>query len=145
MIDIGLADPATAPAWRAQADALDGSIAGKTNVGALTVAAAVRQSWLDRALELVTDPHTLAPNAPLPRWTDAQLVGRAKLGPDLVASGWVLGALDTLDRTLASDDPATEISEHVRQHTVRAQVTLRRDRPDGFDSATLVDRPRSHA
>src|SRR6185312_1255575 len=65
VIDIGMADPAKSPHWRVQADVLDGSAEGKTKVGALTVAAAVRQSWLDQAVALVEDPHKLAPNAPL--------------------------------------------------------------------------------
>jgi hypothetical protein len=137
VIDIGLADPAKAPHWRVQADVLDGSAEGKTKVGALTVAAAVRQSWLDHAVALVEDPHTLAPNAPLPRWTDAQVVARAPLGPDLVLSAWAIGSLDSLDRELISDDPATTTNEHVDNRFARGQVTLRRDRSDGYDSATL--------
>jgi TonB-dependent receptor-like protein/carboxypeptidase family protein len=137
VIDIGLADPATAPRWRAQADVLDGSVAGRARLGALTVAAAVRHSWLDRAVDLVVDRRTLAPNAPLPAWSDAQLVARAPLADGLVVTGWVLGALDSLDRTLASDDPATQVDERIDQRTVRAQVTLRRDTPRGYDSATL--------
>jgi hypothetical protein len=137
VIDLGLADPATAPAWRAQADVLDGSVAGKARLGALTVAAAARQSWLDRAVDLVIDRRALAPNAPIPAWSDAQVVVRAPLSDDLVVTGWVLGALDTLDRTLASDDPATQVDEKVDQRTVRAQLTLRRDRPGGYDSATV--------
>jgi hypothetical protein len=137
VIDISLADPATAPSWRAQADVLDGSLAGKTKLGGLTIAAAIRQSWLDRAIGAVIDPQQLAPNAPLPRWTDAQLVGRAKLADDLVATGWILGALDSLDRTLASDDPATEVRENLDQRSIRAQITLRRDTERGFESATL--------
>ncbi len=137
VIDISLADPASAPRGRAQADLLDGSLAGRTRIGAVTLAAAVRQSWLDRAIGVAIDPQTLAPNAPLPRWTDAQLVARAKLRDDLVATGWILGALDSLDRTLASDDPATEVREQIDQRSVRAQVTLRRDTERGYDSATL--------
>jgi hypothetical protein len=139
VIDIGLADPANAPRWRAQADLLDGSVAGRTRIAGITIAAAARKSWLDRAIALVADPQQLAPNAPLPRWTDGQLVARAKLADDVVATGWVLGALDSLDRTLASDDPATETRQRTEQRWLRAQVTLRRDAPDGagFDSATL--------
>jgi hypothetical protein len=137
VIDIGMADPAKAPNWAVQADVLDGSVEGKTKLGALTIAAAVRQSWLDQAVALVENPHTLAPNAPLPRWTDAQVVARAPLAPDLVLSGWVLGSLDSLDRELISDDPATTTDEHVDTRSVRGQITLRRDRLDGYDSATL--------
>ncbi len=137
VIDITLADPAKTPTWRAQADPLDGSLAGKTQVGGATIAAAIRQSWLDRAIDLVADPRELAPNAPLPRWTDGQIAGRAKLGDDLVVTGWVLGSLDKLARTLPSDDPATETAQSVDQRFLRAQITLRRDRADGFDSATL--------
>ena len=137
VIDIGLADPDTAPRWRAQADVLDGSVAGKAKLGELTVAAAARHSWLDRAVDLVIDRRTLAPNAPIPAWSDAQVVVRAPLAGDLVVTGWVLGALDALDRTLASDDPATQVDEKIDQRTVRAQVTLRRDTPRGYDSATL--------
>jgi TonB dependent receptor/Carboxypeptidase regulatory-like domain/TonB-dependent Receptor Plug Domain len=137
VIDIGLADPATAPRWRAQADVLDGSVAGKTAIGGLTIAAAARQSWLDRAVDLVTDRRRLAPNAPIPVWSDGQLVIRAPLADDLVVTGWVLGSLDSLDRTLVSDDPATQVDEKTDQRTVRAQVTLRRDTPGGYDSATL--------
>ena len=87
VIDIGLADPTKAPAWRVQADVLDGSVEGKTKVGDLTIAGAVRQSWLDRAIGVIEDPHTLAPNAPLPRWTDAQIVARAPLADGSRAVG----------------------------------------------------------
>ena len=135
--DSGMADPAKAPHWRVQADVLDGSAEGKTKLGALTIAGAVRQSWLDRAVALIEDPHTLAPNAPLPRWTDAQLVARAQLAPDLVLTAWALGSLDSLDRQLISDDPATSTDEHVDNRSARAQITLRHDRPDGHDSVTL--------
>lgn len=137
VIDIGLADPAAAPEWRAQADVLDGSLAGKLRIGAVTVAAAARQSWLDRAVGAVIDRERLAPNVPLPRWADGQLVIRAPLAGDLVLTGWVLGALDALDRTLVSDDPATQTDEAVDQRSVRAQVTLRHDTPRGSDTATL--------
>ena len=137
VIDIGLADPAAAPAWRAQADVLDGSVAGRRTLGGVTLAGAVRQSWLDRAIDAIADPATLAPNAPLPRWTDAQLVARARLPGGTTATGWVLGALDALDRTLASDDPGTQTQQRIDQRTLRAQVSLRRDRPGGADRATL--------
>lgn len=139
VIDIGIDDPTAdrIPTWRVQADVLDGALAGKLRLGAFTVAAAVRQSWLDRAIGAVTDPHQLAPNAPLPRWSDAQLVARGKLSAHVVLTGWVLGALDSLERTLASDDPATEVREQVDQRWIRGQLTLRRDRHDGYDSATL--------
>ena len=137
VIDLALADPRAAPDWRAQVDVLDASVAGKTQLGTLTVAGAARQSWLDRAIDVVADRRTLAPNAPIPTWSDAQLVARAPLGDDLVLTGWVLGASDTLDRTLASDDPATQVDERIDHRTVRAQVTLRRDTPRGFNSATL--------
>jgi TonB dependent receptor len=137
VIDIGLAEPAAAPRWRAQADLLDGAIAGSARAGALAVAVAARRSWLDRAVDAIADRRTLAPNAPIPVWSDAQLVARARLTTDLVVSGWVLGALDGLDRTLVSDDPATEVAEDVARRTVRAQVTMRRDTAHGHDSATL--------
>jgi hypothetical protein len=137
VIDLAMADPADAPAWRAQADVLDAGASGKLALGALTVAAAARQSWLDRAVDLVADRATLAPNAPIPAWRDGQVVARAALREDLVITGWALGAVDQLDRTLASDDPATRVDERIDQRSVRAQVTLRRERADGFDSATL--------
>jgi len=137
VIDIGLVDPAKAPAWRAQADVLDGSASGRTKLGPVTIAAALRKSWLDRAIDSVSDPMTLAPNAPLPRWTDGQLLARGKLADDVVVTGWVLGSLDALDRTLASSDPATQTEQFVDQRTIRGQVTVRRDTPRGFDSATL--------
>jgi len=137
VIDLQLADPARAPRFRAQADVLDGSVAGKTTLGEVTIAAAARQSWLDRAVDLVIDRRRLAPNAPIPVWSDAQVVVRAPLAGDLVVTGWVLGALDALDRTLVSDDPATQVDEKVDQRTVRAQIMLRHDTPRGYDSATL--------
>lgn len=137
VIDIGLVDPAKVPAWRAQADLLDVGASGRTSLGPVTVAAALRKSWLDRAIDAVSDPMTLAPNAPLPRWTDGQLLARARLADDTVVTGWVLGALDALDRTLASSDPATRTVQRVDQRTIRAQVTLRHERPLGFASATL--------
>ena len=139
VIEIGIDDPSSdrIPTWRAQVDVLDGAIAGKTRVGPITVAAAVRQSWLDRAIGAVTDPQKLAPNAPLPRWSDAQIVARGKLTDHVVLSGWVLGSLDSLERTLASDDPATEVRETVDQSWVRGQLTLRRDRAGGYDAGTV--------
>ena len=137
VVDVGLADPSTAPDWRAQADVLDGTLAGKLSLGTLTIAAAARHSWLDRAVDAVIDRKQLAPNAPLPTWSDAQLVVRAALSSNLVVTGWVLGALDALDRTLVSDDPATQVDETIDQRTVRAQLTLRRDTGDGYDTATL--------
>ncbi len=139
VIDIGIDDPGSdrIPTWRAQIDVLDASLAGKTALGPITIAAAVRQSWLDRAIGAVTDPQELAPNAPLPRWTDAQLVARGTLAPRVTMTGWVLGSLDSLERTLASDDPATEVREQIDQRWLRAQVTLRRERDTGFDSGTV--------
>ena len=137
VIDIGLADPAVAPVVRAQADVLDGSVSGKAKLGALVVAGAIRQSWLDRAVGLIEDPKRLAPNVPLPRWTDAQVVARAPLDDGLVLTAWAIGSIDLLDRTLASDDPATETRDQQYQRFLRAQVTLRRDRPGGFESSTL--------
>ncbi len=139
VIDIGLEDPSSVgvPKWRAQVDVLDGSLAGKTVAGPITIAAAVRQSWLDRAIGAVTDPQQLAPNAPLPSWTDAQVVARGKLSPHVTVIGWVLGSLDGLARTLASDDPATEVREQIDQRWLRAQVTLRREREAGFESGTV--------
>jgi hypothetical protein len=137
VIDIGLADPASAPTWRAQADFLDGAVAAKTDIGPVTIAAAVRTSWLDRAIAAVSDPRELAPNAPVPRWMDGQIVARAELAERTVLTGWVLTSVDSLDRTLVSDDPATEVREEVDQRWVRGMVSLRRDRDDGFDHATL--------
>ena len=137
VIDIGLVDPANAPAYRAQADLLDGSASGRTRLGPVAIAAALRKSWLDRAIDAVSDPMTLAPNAPLPRWTDGQLLARGKLAEDLTVTGWILGAIDALDRTLASTDPATQTEQRVDQRTIRAQVTLRRETPHGHASATL--------
>lgn len=139
VIDIGIDDPSAEriPTWRAQVDVLDGALAGKTRLGPITVAAAVRQSWLDRAIGVVTDPQELAPNAPLPRWSDAQLVARGKLSDRVVLTGWVLGSLDSLERTLASDDPATEVQAQIDQRWIRGQLTLRRDRDRGYDAATV--------
>ncbi len=137
VIDIALADPASGPTLRAQADLLDVSLAGKTELGGTTIAAALRQSWLDRAIGLVSDPATLAPNAPLPRWSDAQLVARHAYDDRLVLTAWAIGSLDGLDRRLASDDPATRTTEHVDRRMMRAQITLRRDRDDGYDSVQL--------
>jgi hypothetical protein len=137
VIDIGMADPTKAPELRVQADVLDGSVSGRTKIDDVTVAGAVRQSWLDRAVSLVEDPKSLAPNAPLPRWTDAQLVARAPLGDDTVLTAWALASIDTLDRELASSDPATATDEKIDQRMVRAQATIRHDRNDGYDSGTI--------
>src|SRR5690606_15382621 len=133
----GFVDPAKAPAWRVQADPLDASAAGRARAGDFAVAAAVRKSWLDRVIDAVGDPQQLAPNAPVPRWTDGQLVGRGKLREDVTLSGWVIGALDRLARTLPSDDPATQTEQRIAHGWVRAQVTVRRDRPGAWDTATL--------
>src|SRR5690606_16074890 len=130
-------DPAAAPAWRVAADVLDGSAAGRRAIGGVAVAGAIRYGWLDRAIGAIADPRTLAPNAPLPRWTDAQLAARAKLPGGVAATGWVLDALGALDRTLAPDDPATRTAQRIEQRMVRAQLTLRRDTPAGADRATI--------
>ncbi len=137
VIDIGLADPAKAPSMRVQADPLDVALAAKRQLGPVTIALAARQSWLDRAVELVADPRELAPNAPLPTWSDGQLVAKTKPHDDLTLTGWYLASGDELARVLASDDPATETSQTIRSQMHRAAITLRRDRPDGFDSATV--------
>lgn len=139
VIDLAIDDPSSdrIPTWRAQADVLDGALAGKARIGPITIAAAVRQSWLDHAIGAVADPQELAPNAPLPRWSDAQLVARGKLAERVTLTGWVLGSLDSLERTLASDDPATEVRESVDQRWVRGQLGLRRDRSDGYDAASV--------
>lgn len=137
VIDIGTDDPARVPRVRAQLDPLDASLAGRGTLGPIEIAAAARYSLLDRAIDAIADPRELAPNAPLPRWADAQLVARGALTERAVLSGWVIGALDALDRTLASDDPATEVREAVTQRWLRAQVTVRRETARGHDSATL--------
>jgi hypothetical protein len=120
-----------------QADPLDVSASARAGSETSAVAVALRQSWLDRLVDSVTDAQELAPNAPIPRWTDGQLVARTKLGDDLVLSGWTIGSLDHLARTLASDDPATQTEQRVDHGWVRAQVSLRRTRATGWDSATL--------
>ena len=137
VIDIGLADPASIPEWRLQADVLDASAAGRLALGPLTTAVALRASWLDRAVAIVAEPSELAPNAPLPTWSDVQAVTRGKLASDTELTGWVLGADDHLERTLVSDDPATETTETVAQRSIRAQVTLKRQRDAGPQRATL--------
>ncbi len=137
VIDIGLADPATVPEWRVQADVLDAGASGRVKIGDVTIAAAFRQSWLDKAIGIVEDPARLAPNTPLPKWTDGQIVARAPLAERTVLTAWVIGSLDTLDRTLQSDDPATVTSQDTIQRMARAQITVRRDRDDGYDSATV--------
>ena len=137
VIEIDLADPAKVPAWRVQADVLDVGAEGRTTLGGATIAAALRQSWLEQAIGVIADPHALAPNVPLPRWTDGQVVLRAPLAPDLVLSAWVIGSNDALDRTLSSTDPATRTAEHAQQHMIRGEVALRHDRRDGYDRASL--------
>jgi hypothetical protein len=137
VIDIGLADPRNAPEWRVQADLLDASAEGRVQLGDVAIAGAIRQSWLDRAVALVEDPHQLAPNSPLPRWTDAQVALRAPLASSTVLTAWAIGSVDLLDRTLVSSDPATQTTENSDQRFARAQVTVRRDRSDGYDAGTL--------
>ncbi|MGE0403967.1 MAG: TonB-dependent receptor [Kofleriaceae bacterium] len=137
VIDIGTDDPANVPRIRAQLDPLDASLAGRATLGPIAIAAAARYSLLDRAIDAIADPRELAPNAPLPRWADAQIVARGALTERTTLSGWVIGSLDTLERTLASDDPATEVREDVTQRWLRAQLTVRRDTARGVDSATL--------
>lgn len=137
VIDIGLADPAKAPFARVQADPLDLALATKRELGPVTVAIAARRSWLDRAVDLVADPRELAPNAPLPKWRDGQLVAKTKPRDNLTLTGWYLASGDELTRVLASDDPATETSQTIQSQMNRAAITLRRDRADGFDSATI--------
>lgn len=137
VIDIGLADPASVPDWRVQVDLLDAAASGATALGGGTLAGAVRWSWLDRAIGVIADPATLAPNAPLPTWSDAQVVYRKQLDDRLTLSAFAIGAIDGLERRLRSDDPATMTSEDLGRAMVRGQVALRRERDDGFDSAML--------
>jgi hypothetical protein len=137
VIDIDLADPAKLPAWRVQADVLDASAEAKQTIGPATIAAAVRYSWLDHAIGLIENPQQLAPNAPLPKWSDAQLVARAPLGDDFVLKAWVIGSLDSLDQVLVSDDPATQTSDLDKDHSIRGSISVRRDRPDGYDLGML--------
>lgn len=122
VIDIGLTDEL--PGWRAQADVLDIAAAGQQTFGRVSIAGAIRKSWLDRAVDVVGDPQQLAPNAPLPRWTDGQLSLKAKFD-DIAISGFVIGSLDALDRTLVSDDPATQVSQRIDQRWLRAQLAIR--------------------
>ncbi|MFT3692872.1 MAG: TonB-dependent receptor [Kofleriaceae bacterium] len=135
VIDIGL--DTHIPQYRIQADVLDGTVETKQKLGDATIAAAVRQSWLDHAIGLIEDPHTLAPNAPLPSWTDAQIVATYPIADDLKLKAWALGSIDTLDRTLTSTDPATETTNHIDNKTVRASVSLQHDVVGGFDRAML--------
>ena len=137
VIDVAMADPANAPGWRVQADVLDGTIEGRAKLGSVTIAAAIRQSWLDRTVAIVENPQQVAPDAPIPQWTDGQIVARAKLADDVTLSAWVLGSYDSLDQVLPSDDPATQTDQRNNQYMLRGQVTLRHDRPDGYDSATV--------
>lgn len=137
VIDLALADPAKAPYARVQADPLDVTFAGRRQLGSTVIAFAARRSWLDRAVDLVADPRELAPNAPLPKWGDAQLVAKTRLADNLTLTSWYLLSDDSLERTLASDDPATETSQTIDSRMNRAATTLRRERADGFDSATL--------
>lgn len=137
VIDIGFGDPKDLPHWRAQADVLDATIAGSEDIGRWSFGAALRKSWLDRAVDAVADPRELAPNAPLPRWTDGQVILRGMLTDRITLTSWLIGSLDQLDRTLASDDPSTQTTQTIDQRWLRAQVTLRRERDDGTDSATL--------
>lgn len=137
VIDIGLADPGKLPTYRVQVDPLDVGAVVSRKIGDTTMAFAGRQSWLRNAVDLVADPRELAPNAPLPSWFDSQLVFNSKLRPDLTLTGWWLSSRDVLERTLASDDPATETSQRIDSTMDRVATTLRRDRADGFDSATL--------
>ena len=94
VIDIGLADPSSVPEWRVQADVLDAAASGRVTLGEMTVAAAVRQSWLDQAIGVIEDPARLAPNTPLPKWTDGQIVARAPLGERTVLTAWVIASLE---------------------------------------------------
>jgi TonB dependent receptor len=137
VIDIDLTDPAKLPAWKVQADVLDGSVEAKQTLGPATIAAAARYSWLDQAIGVIENPQQLAPNVPLPKWSDAQLVARVPLPDDFVLKAWVLGSTDSLDQVLASDDPATQTSDLDTQHSIRGSVSLRRDRPDGYDLGML--------
>jgi len=137
VIDIGLADPKTIPTWRLQADVLDASAAGRLELGPLTTAAALRGSWLDRAVAIIAEPEELAPNAPLPRWSDAQAMTRGKVAADTELTAWALAADDRLERTLVSDDPATETRESIASRSLRAQITLKRQRDAGPQRATL--------
>jgi hypothetical protein len=69
----------------------------------------------------------------LPRWADGQLALRAPLAGDTVVTGWLIGSLDQLARTLASDDPATMTTQDIDQRWLRAQLSIR----DRTRAATL--------
>ncbi len=137
VIDLRLVDPDDLPSWRLQADLLDGTASGRAKHGRFSIAAAARQSWLDRVIGLAADPRSVAPNAPIPVWADAQLVARWKHDERTTLTSWVLGAQDALERRIPSDDPGTQTDEQIDQASVRAQVTLRRTRDTGFDAGTL--------
>ena len=137
VIDIAMADPADAPRWRLQTDVLDISEAARWKLGAATFAFAFRKSWLDQEIDLISDPATLAPNTPLPKWEDGQLVMRLPLAEHVVLTAWTLFSRDLLARTLHSDDPATITEQDTSRLVVRSQVTVRHDRDDGYDAATL--------
>ena len=140
VIDIGLADPAK----RARRGACRPTCSTRSVEGQARSSArrrspppCARAGSIARSA-LVEDPQQLAPNAPLPRWTDAQLVARAPLADDLVLTAWVLGSIDTLDRALVvrrSGDADRRARRSA--HACARRSPLRRDRADGYDSGTL--------
>ena len=101
---------------------------------------------------LVEDPQQLAPNAPLPRWTDAQIAARVPLGNGLVLSG-MGDRLDRHARSRACIGRSGDPDERAARSAVRARAGhvaprsrrwLRQrhdlDRRGSFDRRLLVRR-----
>lgn len=136
VIDVTTRDPAAAPRAVAAADVLDGAAFARGHLGRASIGAGARASWLDRAVRAVADVE-VDEVAPLPRWTDAQLVARLPLRPGLEARALVLAAGDQLDRTVPSDDPAAVRRERLRRGFVRAAGSIRRELDDGLAEAVV--------
>jgi hypothetical protein len=124
------------------ADVLDAGAHAHGSLGSIHAAGGGRVSLLDRAVDLVEsrDPTTgRAPSdvVPIPRWADGQLALSAALGPGDELRALVLGSHDALDRVVASDDPAADKRQIVRDDWVRAAVTWIRSRDSGDARLTV--------
>jgi hypothetical protein len=124
------------------ADVLDAGAHAHGHLGAIKLSGGGRISWLDRAVDLVEPRDATTGRAPsdvvpIPRWADGQLALAAPLGPGDELRALILTSHDALDRVVASNDPAADKRQRVRDDWARAALTWIRSRDSGDARLTL--------
>jgi hypothetical protein len=131
------------------ADTLDASAFTSAALSAhARVGAAVRGSYLDRELALVSAPDVGA-FFPIPRYSDYQAKAEIDLREGERLDVVFLGSNDALTRSLPSPDPASAESQHTSSSYYRLYARYRRRLPDGarvevtpfvgYDTSDLTD------